>query len=175
MIAELLNRITKSLEQKNIEYMLSGSIAMNSYAIPRMTLDIDLVIELNSYNLQDFLSIFKEGYYVNYETVKREVEERGMFNIIDHTTGFKIDFIVRKNTEYRKNEFARRIRTQISDYEIWMVSLEDLIISKIEWIQTLKSEKQINDINNLLANPDVDIEYIVSWCSKLKLNTFNFL
>jgi len=43
MILGLLKRITKSLEENNIHYMLSGSLALNAYSIPRMTLDIDTV------------------------------------------------------------------------------------------------------------------------------------
>ena len=65
MILNLLKKITKSLDSKKIPYMLSGSIALNNYTIPRMTLDIDFVIELHEENLNDFLSIFGNSYYVN--------------------------------------------------------------------------------------------------------------
>ncbi len=64
MILKLLKRVTSLLENKNISYMLSGSIALNNYAIPRMTMDIDIVISLHEENLQDFLSIFDEKYYI---------------------------------------------------------------------------------------------------------------
>ncbi len=175
MILGLLKRITKSLENKNIPYMLSGSIALNNYTIPRMTLDIDIVIELHEEKLNDFLAIFNESYYLNANIVKEETKRLGMFNVIDHVTGFKVDFILRKNTEYRKLEFERKQRTKIADFEVWIVAPEDLIISKIEWIQQYQSDKQINDIQNLIANPKLDREYIITWCNKLKLNTFNLL
>lgn len=96
MIHELIRYITSSLDQKGIPYMISGSLAFNMYCIPRMSMDIDLVIELNLSNLNDFLDIFKTGYYVDNETVIEEIKKGGMFNVIDHRTGFKIDFIVRK-------------------------------------------------------------------------------
>ena len=175
MILDLLKRITKSLEIKNISYMLSGSIALNEYAVPRMTMDIDFVIELHKENLNDFLSIFDKNYYLNKNVAREETKKRGMFNIIDFETGLKIDFILRKDTEYRKHEFQRRKKTKIQDYSVWIVSPEDLTISKFEWIQQLKSEKQILDIKNLLANPEIDKKYIKNWCNKLNLNTFNIL
>jgi len=175
MIINLLKRITQSLEDKQIAYMLSGSIALNSYTIPRMTMDIDIVIELNQENLNDFLSVFGDNYYINQDTVREETNRLGMFNVIDHITGFKVDFIVRKNTEYRKFEFQRRLKTKVTDFDVWIVSPEDLTISKIEWIQQLQSEKQINDIENLLAKPEINKEYIKEWCKKLNLNTFNLL
>ncbi len=175
MILKLLKRVTSLLENKNISYMLSGSIALNNYAIPRMTMDIDIVISLHEENLQDFLSIFDEKYYINKDVVKTETKRLGMFNVIDHETGFKIDFILRKNSEYRKHEFSRREKIKIVDFDVWIVSSEDLVISKIEWIQQLQSDKQTSDISNLLALPEINKIYIKKWCEKLKLNTFNLI
>ncbi len=175
MIAGLLKKVTSGLEQMDIQYMLSGSLALNYYTIPRSTHDIDLVIALYEERLHDFLMIFGDGYYVNRETVANETKRRGMFNIIDFESGYKIDFILRKNTAYRLHEFRRRRKVRIDDLEVWIVTPEDLIISKIEWIQVLKSEKQINDIKLLLDVEGIDRKYIIHWCDKLKINTFDLL
>jgi len=50
-----------------------------------------------------------------------------------------------------------------------------LIIAKIIWIQQYQSERQIFDIENLLLNPEKDMDYIKNWCIKLNLQTFNLL
>ncbi len=175
MILDLLERISTSLQNRQIPYMLSGSIALNNYSVPRMTVDIDIVIELYEENLPNFLSIFGENYYFNTETIKTETKKHGMFNIIDFETGFKIDFIIRKDTEYRQHEFLRRRKAKIANFDVWIVSPEDLVISKIEWIQQLQSDKQMTDIKNLLATPEIDREYILEWCNKLRLKTFNLI
>jgi hypothetical protein len=175
MIQELFKSVTGLLDQKGIGYMISGSLALNIYCIPRMTLDIDIVVELDKDNINDFLEIFSAGYYLNEETVKQEIGRRGMFNVIDHRSGLKIDFIIRKDTEYRRLEFSRKTRKIIDDIPVWIVSPEDLIISKIDWIQQLQSEKQINDIKMLLSLPGIDKEHILSWCAKLNLETYNLL
>ncbi len=175
MITDLLKRVTNSLEIKDIPYMLSGSLALNAYTVPRMSLDIDIVIELHEEHLLDFFEIFKDDYYINENTVKEEIKRRGMFNVIDHKTGFKVDFIIKKETEYRKHEFSRRIRESISDFDVWIVSPEDLVISKIDWIQQYQSDKQINDIQNLLSISTIDLNYIKLWCNKLNLYTFELL
>ncbi len=175
MIVDLLKRVTQSLETKEIPYMLSGSLALNAYTIPRMSLDIDIVIELHVEHFDDFLSIFKENYYFNENTIREETQRQGMFNVIDYKTGFKVDFIVKKETEYRKNEFSRRRRIEIDDIEVWIVSPEDLIISKLYWIQKFESEKQKNDIENLLSMTTLDIDYIRLWCKKMNLNTYKLI
>jgi hypothetical protein len=43
---DILRDISMRLEQAGISYMLTGSMAMNYYAQPRMTRDIDLVVAL---------------------------------------------------------------------------------------------------------------------------------
>ena len=175
MVVQLLEKITQSLEKADILYMVSGSIALNTYAVPRMTRDIDIVIELQKNDIDRFCKIFETGFYIDPLTVQEEVKRRGMFNVIDFETGYKIDFIVRKNSTYRQLEFSRRISTNAYGFDVWIVSIEDLIISKIAWIQELQSDRQIDDIKNLLLNPIVDKTYIQHWCQILDFNTFNLL
>lgn len=175
MVVQLLEKITQSLEKADILYMVSGSIALNTYAVPRMTRDIDIVIELQKNDIDRFCKIFATGFYIDTLTVQEEVKKRGMFNVIDFETGYKIDFIVRKNSTYRQLEFSRRVPTNAYGFDVWIVSIEDLIISKIAWIQELQSDRQIDDIKNLLLNPIADKTYIRLWCQNLDFNTFNLL
>jgi len=175
MFHDLLRRITGLLDNAGIKYMISGSLALNLYYIPRMTMDVDIVIELDKNNLDNFLCLFRKGYYIDETTVKEETYNRGMFNVIDHQTGLKIDFILRKNTEYRRHEFSRRVQKIIDESPVYFVSPEDLVISKLEWIQQLRSDKQVNDILLLMSLPNIDKKYIYYWCKFLNLDTFGLI
>lgn len=174
MILELLKRVCKSLDENDIPYMISGSIAMNIYAIPRMTRDIDIVVELSLGRIDEFTDLFPDSYF-NKDAIREEVMRKGIFNIIDHSTGFKLDFILRKDTKYSMLAFARRNRIAELDTELWVISLEDLIIAKIIWIQQYQSDTQIQDIENLLLNPDKDMKYIIKWCNELRLKTYDLI
>ncbi len=46
---------------------------------------------------------------------------------------------------------------------------------KLKWIQVLESEKQKNDIINLLDVFYIDMEYIKDWCEQLHLKTYPLL
>jgi hypothetical protein len=175
MIGKLLNRITKALDDAEIPFMVSGSMALIVYTVPRMTRDIDIVIELNRDDIGRFCAIFKEGFYIDPLTVAEEVQRKGMFNVIDFETGYKIDFMVKKNEYYRKVEFDRRVKGVVMGCETWLVTLEDLVISKLVWIQELQSDRQISDIENLLENPNIDMPYIHYWCTEMNLNTYKLL
>jgi len=51
----------------------------------------------------------------------------------------------------------------------WIVSKEDLILSKLSWARDSQSEMQLNDVKNLLATgPDLD--YLSKWSSALDLD-----
>ena len=159
MILELLKRVCQALDENKFPYMISGSIAMNIYSVPRMTMDIDIVVELSLERIDKFTDLFPNS-YLNKTTIRNEIKRKGIFKIIDHETGFKLDFIIRKDTEYYRLAFNRRLRIKELDTELWVISLEDLIIAKIIWIQEYQSEKQILDIENLLLNPDKKMDYI---------------
>ena len=122
MVFQLLEKITQALDRAEIPYMVSGSIALNTYAVPRMTRDIDIVIELKKEDIDRLCKIFEIGFYIDQLTVQEEVKRRGMFNVIDFESGYKIDFIIRKNSPYRQLEFSRRLSTNAYGFDVYSFS-----------------------------------------------------
>lgn len=169
---DLLKKVCQMLDKNNIHYMLSGSLALNFYTIPRMTRDIDFVIKLKNEDVDNFVNMFENNFYCYKPSIEEAIQTQGMFNLIDLETNIKLDFIICKNNEYRQYEFERRIKNKMLGFDTWIVSIEDLIISKIIWIQELQSEKQMEDIKSLLNNPTIDREYLKKWIITLNLNTF---
>src|SRR5262245_54133291 len=156
---DVLRDVSQRLEGRAIAFMLTGSVAMNYYAQPRMTRDIDLVVALEEKHTDLFVSLFQADYYLDKRTVASAVSRRGMFNLIHTETVIKIDFVVLKNDPYRHEEFARRVRITLGDFQTWIVSREDLILSKLFWAKSSRSELQLRDVRNLLA-VECDLEYL---------------
>lgn len=168
-------KITDVLNKNKIPYMLSGSVAMSLYIIPRATRDFDFVIHLEPHNVESFVENFKEGYYCDKDAIVEAVRFRRMFNIIDHQSGFKADFVILKDEPFRQEEFRRKQQLNYFGKEIFVVSPEDLIISKLIWIQEIQSNIQMEDIRQLSAKGDLDWSYLKEWINKLNLNTFDLL
>lgn len=93
-----------------------------------------------------------------------------MFNIIHNEAIIKIDFIVRKDTEYREAEFERRRCINFQGLTIYVTSPEDLILSKLELASESLSEMQLRDVRNLLMMPSLDRDYIKYWVERLGLS-----
>ncbi len=155
--------------------MLSGSVAMGIYTLPRATRDFDFVVHLQPHNVEAFTAQFSGEYYCDTDAVKDAVKRHSIFNIIDHESGYKADFVVLKPEQYRQTEFERRKQIEYLDRKIYVVSAEDLILSKLIWIQDYQSAVQMEDIRSLLTAENLDFDYIRHWVSKLNLNTFNIL
>ena len=83
-----------------------------------------------------------------------------------NATGIKVDLIVRKSSEYRQVEFARRQPVDMSAVKTWIVSLEDLILSKLLWGKEANSELQRRDVKNLMGDA-VDRKYLDQWSQRL--------
>ena len=80
----------------------------------------------------------------------------------------KIDLIPRKETHYRRAEFDRRRLVQLAGTPLWIVSIEDLILSKLEWSRDSRSEQQRRDVR-LLLNAPLDRAYLNEWAARLNL------
>ncbi len=130
---EVLRDVSQRLESAGIAFMLTGSVAMNYHAQPRMTRDIDLVVDLTGTDAAAFVHLFEADYYMDPETVALAIVRRTMFNMIHLESVVKVDFIIREEEPFRLEEFARRKKINLTDFDIWIVSCEDLLLSKLVW------------------------------------------
>jgi hypothetical protein len=91
-----------------------------------------------------------------------------MFNVIHAEWIVKADFIVRKDTAYRKVELDRRRWLEVAGTAIAFVSPEDLILSKLVWGEDSHSELQRKDVRQLVeAVEDLDWDYLQAWAGEL--------
>lgn len=165
---DILRDVAKRFSTAGIQYMLTGSFALNYYAQPRMTRDIDLVVALERKNAERVVALFEGDYYVPRNAVLHAIANQSLFNIIHNESVIKVDCIIRKDTEYRHLEFERRRQVAVDDIQVWIVSKEDLIISKLYWAKDSHSEFQLRDVKNLLKS-GYDATYLQTWTEKLDL------
>jgi hypothetical protein len=163
------------LNTEEIPYMLTGSVAMSIYIVPRATKDIDFVVALKTEDIDKIAARFSNEYYCDRDAMADALHRKMLFNIIDTSTGFKADFIPLNQTAYEQTKFSRRRETDFLGNPVYVISPEDLIVSKLVWIQQLQSAQQIVDIQNLLTIESLDRAYIFHWVNELRLSTFDLL
>lgn len=168
MVGELdvLKVVSERLEAARVAFMLTGSYAMAYYATPRMTRDLDLVVSLDEDDIERIVALFSPDFYVDADDVRSAVRSQRLFNLMHFASGIKVDFIVRKGSEYRQVEFARRQPIEMNGVRTWITSREDLILSKLVWSRDSNSELQRRDVRALL-DESVDQVYVQHWAARL--------
>lgn len=169
--AELLSRTIAILERIGIPYMVVGSVASSTYGDPRMTRDIDIVVDLDEASAQQLCDAFPpDDYYVSREAALDATLHRTQFNVLHPDSANKIDFMVAGHDAWGREQVRRRQRVLIlPDTEGFAASPEDIILSKMRYYQEGGSEKHLRDISSMLtiSRDRIDRAYIERWAATL--------
>jgi hypothetical protein len=169
---DVLYRISAALNRAGIAYMLSGSFASAYHGAPRATQDIDIVIAATTDQLQTFVHLLStDEYYVDLNTALEAHKRQSLFNVVDMVTGWKIDFIIRKSRAFSEEEFHRSTPVTLHGVELFVASVEDVVVSKLEWAKLAQSPRQIEDVAGILRMrwDSLDRTYLEKWILELGL------
>lgn len=171
--ADLLTYAVSHLERLKIPYMIVGSLASGAYGEPRLTQDIDIVIDLPLNQVDSLCAAFPpEEFYVSTEAARAAVAARGQFNVIYPDSGDKIDFMLSRKDPWGIEQLTRRQPVQLTvDHSIYAASPEDVIIAKMLYYQEGGSEKHLRDIAGILkvTGAEVDRDYVERWAKTMSL------
>lgn len=89
-------RIAEVLDYLAVRWFLGGSLASSMHGIPRATLDADIVADLRVPLVSAFLRALGADWYVEEQSVRDAIMNRGCFNLIHLGSAMKIDIFVSK-------------------------------------------------------------------------------
>ena len=167
---DFLARIIGALNEASIPHMVAGSFASTHHGVPRTTQDIDVIIDPTTAALEKFVANLKpEAYYVSADAARDALRQRGMFNVIDMGTGWKVDLIVRKARPFSVEEFHRRTPARLLGVDVFIATPEDTILSKLEWASMSGSERQLRDVAGVVEvrRDTLDLDYVERWANAL--------
>jgi hypothetical protein len=134
--------------------MVTGSVAGIAYGEPRLTHDIDIVVEMDRVQAGLLLLGFPEPdfYCPPAEIIRLELERDigGHFNIIHQATGFKADVYPVGQDPLSAWGLARRRKVPIGEIPVPLAPPEYVIARKLEYFQEGGSEKHLRDIRSML-------------------------
>lgn len=166
---EFLAHLIGLLDEAGIPYMVAGSMSSSIHGRPRATQDADVVIDPTEDQFASFLTVLEQDYYVSRDAAFDAFHRRGMFNIIDIAGGWKADLILRKDRPFSRQEFERRRQVDAMGQMLWVVSPEDTILSKLEWMKGRASDVQYSDALGVAVAQweNLDLEYLRRWAREL--------
>lgn len=171
-LEDLLSRLAPLLERVRMPYMLTGSVASSAHGTPRSTRDLDIVIAPTRVQLLALIREFpSSAYYADEQQALQALARRSQFNIIDHATGWKVDFIIADDSEYERTALARRTAIEVAGKAVYVASAEDVLIAKLRWSKLGGSERQLQDAAGVVSTQagKLDLAYIERWVRELGL------
>jgi len=151
------------LNRLNVPYMITGSVAGIMYGEPRLTHDIDLVIELQSADVDNFCNAFPpdEFYCPPPEIIRVEIAraQRGHFNLLHHETGFKADIYAFGREDLHRWALQNRTKILVDGEPFWLAPAEYVIVRKLEYYREGGSDKHLRDIAAIVSVSSDQIDH----------------
>ena len=145
---------TRPLEQAGFDYVVTGSIAAIVYGEPRLTHDLDVVIDIREANISKLMGAFSsEEFYctpVDVITVEARREQRGHINLLHIPSGFKADLYFRGRDPLHIWALQNAKKLPFLGEQIRVAPPEYVIVRKLEFFREGGSEKHLRDVRLML-------------------------
>jgi hypothetical protein len=168
------SEVAKIFDQLAIPYALGGSMACSIYGMSRQTNDADVMVEPFSGKEAQLIEALGPDYYLSDSAIRNAIRKRSSFNLINTSTGFKVDVFICSTAAFEQSAMSRRIQldvTGVTGQKITVLSPEDVILSKLRWYRlgNESSEQQWKDVLSMLKTqqPHLDQAYLDRWAADL--------
>lgn len=164
-LKRFIKELAAKLQAAGIDYCITGGYAVSVWGAPRSTLDIDLITGLKAAQIPLLVKAVapKKGSYLDEEDMKEAVLSGGEFNYIPADSGLKVDFwVIKDDNAAGLLELKRRKKEIFEGQEIFFISPEDLVLSKLRWARQSASTRHAEDIRSVLAisGKAMDMDYL---------------
>lgn len=164
------------LEELGVLYHVGGSFASSIHGVPRQTRDLDLVADLPLSAVPSFVARLEERFYLDDEAIRRAIERRTHFNLIDLSSGFKVDIFLPGSGTFDRNELARAAPYRLAEDSPRMVNVkspEDTLLRKLAWYRLggEASDRQWEDVLGIVRTQAerLDLLYLRRWAEALEV------
>jgi hypothetical protein len=142
------------LESLEIPYMVVGGFAAIFYGEPRLTIDVDIIVDMRLSHIRPFVAAFPIlDYYVSEGAIRDALQRRYPFNVIQPTTGAKIDLVPLPRDPFSRAAFERRQRIEydVSGRSAAFITPEDVVVAKLIAFRETGSDKHLRDARGVLV------------------------
>jgi hypothetical protein len=169
-----LSVFVERLETIGAPYMVTGATAAILYGQPRVTNDIDVVINLDEAARAALLRVFSETeFYLPPESVIQAEQarfQRGHFNVIHLDSGYKADIYLAGEDPLHLWALPRRRRMPWGEnLEVAVAPPEYVVLRKLEFFREGRSTKHTADIQAIRKVTGVDEAILEPWLDRLGL------
>ena len=142
------------LNSIRVPYMITGAVASTIYGEPRLTQDIDLVLDLDGRGVPRLMAAFPaDRYYVPPDEALEEEVGRpsgGHFNLLHLETGLRADCYLAGEDEFSRWGLEHRRVDTVAGEPISIAPPEYVIVRKLEYRHQGAGEHHLDDVAKML-------------------------
>jgi hypothetical protein len=173
---DLLRSVVRTLDDCGCEHMLTGSFASSLQGEPRLSHDIDLVVDMAPPQIPALLTCFPPPeFHLDRQSILDAMAHRSMFTLLSVLEGDKIDFWLLTDDPFDVARFKRRQREEVLGMSLSVSSPEDTILSKLRWAKLSGgSERQAHDALRVyeVQFGVLDLGYVQRWVKTMGLQEY---
>lgn len=130
---ELLRIIADYFLQREVRYVIVGGVAVSVYGYPRSTQDIDLIVDHEELNIDDFCEyLCTNRFQVTREELLAALKEKSHVTIFHQNLSTRLDVKGKYSVE-DEDTLQTALKLPIDDFNITLVSPEAFIIHKLKF------------------------------------------
>jgi hypothetical protein len=167
-LEELVQRLIVALDASGISYVLVGSLSSNYYGVSRSTQDADIVVSCPAGKITELLRALGEEFERDPQMAFETVTATSKVLLRVKQTGFQVEVFFLSNDEHDQQRFTRRRRVNVFGREAFLLSVEDVLVTKLRWLHLAGRRKDEDDIRAVMRiqQNSVDWPYVESWCDR---------
>jgi hypothetical protein len=154
-LEDFLAYVIAVLERLQIPYMVVGGFAAIAYGEFRFTADVDIVVDMHYRHVDPFVAAFPiPDYHASPEAIRDSLARRYAFNVIQPSTGAKVDLVPLPSDPRNRAAFLRRqhlVYDALNGQSADFATAEDTIIAKLLAYKETTSEKHLRDARGILV------------------------
>lgn len=163
----LIGLFIARLNRGGMDYAVTGGLAAIVYGHPRMTLDVDLVLQLGRTSSSTFESLWpSDEFYCPPASVideERARAEHGHFNVIHHDTAMRADIYLAGINPFQTWALTHAVEREIQGERVRFAPIDYVIVYKLRFAQQGASDRHLHDIarmievnEEIVGGPDLD-------------------
>lgn len=165
---EFVLRVIDALDRLNVPYVAVGSFAVNVYTAPRSTKDADFVVQMDRLPINALVAAVGPDFTFDPQMSFESVTLTPRYKIKHREAVFSVEFFGLTDDPHDRARFDRRVAGKIADRTAYVLSPEDVIVTKLRWAVRAKRPKDASDVGNVLAAQvgRLDLDYVRRWCDE---------
>lgn len=146
-----LRKVVRIFDTCDIGFHLTGGVTSIAYGEPRMTQDVDIVIDnarVSDCSGEFLDSLRTAGFLFDEAAVRHGIANKSLFQVLDVNESLKLDIYPR---ELIAGELSRSERIEVFEgVHLPVASLPDAAVSKLIWVSK-GSHKNRRDLRSIVA------------------------